>query len=79
MLEALADPRVPRLLAGDYEFKGRRPVTDSLLKDQIVPFLVGIRGDVGHHVFDVGVFLEGVGRHVLAEAGLYSSRRAASP
>ena len=45
-------------------------------EDRPVPALVGHPGDIGHDVLDLGVLLEGVGRHVLAEAtGLESAVR----
>src|SRR6476620_12560153 len=39
-------------------------------EDRAVPRLVGDRGVVVHDVLDVGVLVERVGRHVLAEAAV---------
>lgn len=46
------------------------PDSSAKREDGAVPVLFRLPGEVKHDVFDLGVLLEGVGGHVLAETGL---------
>lgn len=49
---------------------GRRRSLAPQSEDGAVPGFGIVAGEVIHDVFDHGVLVQGVGRHVLAEAGL---------